>query len=299
MTKKILLFFILIVSLFVLSASELWAGPLGITITPSKYVVEVKPGDVYSDYITVINPNDFTMRVKSEYQDFKVSDRNEVQWVPAGVENPFSLADWINIDRSTRTLKPKGEVTVPFTIKVPKDAAAGGHYGAIFFVPVLSETGGDVGSVPRVGALIILNVAGDIKKTGELVNFRAPLFVGSGPVVFKFNFLNTGTTHYEVKGKITIRNLVFGKTEIDSEKKFVYPNINRDILAKWDKANPFGIYWVKGVISDGAGNQYTKHRIMFALPIKIFLPILLILVILYWAWKYVRRKFKIKITKVD
>lgn len=270
-----------------------FAAPVGITITPLKYIIEANPGERFTREVIVINPNDFNLTVRPEFQDFKVAENNTIQWIPANVENPYKMTDWILIDRTEITLKPRGERKLPFSIYVPRNARPGGHYAAVFFAAVMDETITGVGSVPRVGALIILNVAGDVKKTGELKSFSSPLFVGSGPVNFKFTVLNTGTTHFETSGKITLTNIFGQKTVIDSEKKFLYPNIKRDILAQWNKKTPIGIFLVRANISDGEGNQFSKSRIMVALPLKIFLPVLAGLIVLIFAWRIFKRKFKI------
>mgnify|MGYP001565481371 CR=1 FL=1 len=268
------------------------AGPIGITITPLKYIIEANPGESFRKEVTVINPNDFVLNVRPEFQDFKVTGENEIQWVPNDVENPYKMTDWIYINTGTISLKPRGEAKLPFTIVVPQKARVGGHYAAIFFTAVM-ETEGNVGSVPRVGALIILNVAGDVKKTGEFVKFSSPLLVGSGPVDFKFTFLNTGTTHYEGGGQVVLRNIFGQKTVLASEKKFFYPDIKRDIVAQWDKKYPVGLYLVRANINDGIGTQFTKTRILLALPLKIFLPALALLAILVFGWRMFKRKFKI------
>jgi len=268
------------------------AGPIGITITPLKYVIEANPGESFRKEITVINPNDFVLNVRPEFQDFKVVGENEIQWVPNDVENPYRMTDWIYINNSVISLKPRGEAKLPFTINVPRKARVGGHYAAVFFTAV-TETEGNVGSVPRVGALIILNVAGDVKKTGEFVKFSSPFLVGSGPVDFKFTFLNTGTTHYEGSGQVVLTNIFGQKTTLVSEKKFFYPDIKRDITARWDKKYPIGIYLVRANISDGIGTQFTKTRILLAMPLKVFLPVLALLVILILAWRIFKKKFKI------
>jgi hypothetical protein len=286
-------YFILGFSLMVLLPGFVFAaGPMGITITPLKYVIEANPGERFQREITVINPNDFVLNVRPEFQDFKVAGENEIQWVPNDVENPYKMTDWIYINKSIISLKPHGEAKLPFTIVVPQKARVGGHYAAVFLTAV-TETEGNVGSVPRVGALIILNVAGDIKKTGELVKFSSPLLVGFGPVDFKFTFLNTGTTHYENNGQVVLRNMLGQKTVLASEKKFFYPEIERETVARWDKKYPIGFYLVQASIGDGVGKQFTKTRIMLALPLKIFLPVLALLIILILTWRVFKRKFKI------
>jgi len=268
------------------------AGPIGITVAPPKYIIETDPGQVHHKEIIVINPNNFPMEVRPEFQDFKITEGNNIQWIPGDVENPFRITDWIEISVDSITLAPNGDAKIPFSIRVPKDASAGGHYGAVFFTPVIDESG-DIGSVPRVGALVILNVSGDISRTGEMTGFKSPIIVTSGPVMFKLDFLNTGTTHYESEGEILVRGITGGKTVLTTEKKFVYPNISREIKALWDVENPFGIYWVKATILDGAGKEYVRNRIMIAIPLLKAIVALFIFSVLYVMWRSFKKRFKI------
>lgn len=268
---------------------------IGITITPLKYKLEVEQGDRIERTITVRNPNDFVMRVKAEFQDFKVTTGNNIQWIPDDIENPSGLRDWIDISTEVFSLKPGGEITIPFTITVPRDATPGGHYSAVFYTPVLESTsgGGNVGAVPRVGSLIILNVKGDVIKTGELVDFQSPRFIFSGLVPFTFSFLNTGTTHFETEGKVEIKSIFGGKkTVLEARNKFVYPGITREITLVWEKENPLGIFKAKGIIIDDLDNIYSKSRIFIAIPSKIFFTLLAVILVLYAMLRIVKKKFK-------
>ena len=189
------------------------AVPVGITVSPLKYKLEVDPGEVITDTITVINPNDFELRVQAEFQDFRVTKNNAIQWLTDNIENPYTMREWIDISREVIILEPKEQRKVPFTITVPADARPGGHYAAIFFTAVTGP-GGTVGAIPQVGSLVIMNVAGDVVKTGQFLDFSSPFFVIRGPVNFILTFLNTGTTHYEIQADISINKVIGSKKEI-------------------------------------------------------------------------------------
>lgn len=286
----------LVVSSFVFASFLLFPNYLsaatGITIAPIKYKFDAKPSQVLESAITVANPNDFILRVKAEFQDFKVTEGNNIQWLPSNIENPFKMSDWVRIRQDIITLKPKEELSVPFKIRVPDNATAGGKYAAIFFTSVI-EGEGNIGAVPRVGALIILNVAGDLKKTGELISFDGPRFVNAGPVDFALSFLNTGTTHYETKANFTVKNFFWNSGSFPSETKFVYPNIKRDLKATWNKKVLIGIYSVSAKIFDGEGNVYEKSRLVIGFPYKYLIIFAGILTILFGLYRWFKKKFKI------
>jgi len=268
------------------------AGPVGITVFPIKYKIEADPGQIINKTFTVVNPNDFELSVKAEFQDFKVDKNNNIQWLPADIENPYKMSDWIDISQEVITLKPKEKKSLPLTITVPADARPGGHYAAVFFTGLLEQKG-TVGAVPRVGSLIIMNISGDLIKTGEFLDFCGPIFIDKGPVNFTLTFLNTGTTHYEVKANIEIKKILGPKKTIFSEPNFVYPDIERKLKAQWNEKRPFGIYKATAKIIDGEGNEHILSKTFVAFPWKISLVILVILIILYFAYRRFKKNFKL------
>lgn len=264
----------------------------GITIAPVKYKLDVERGQVIENAITVANPNDFILKVRAEFQDFKVTEGNNIQWLPGDIENPYKMSDWIRIRQDVITLKPKEELSVPFKIFVPKNATAGGKYAAVFFTGVI-EGGGNIGAVPRVGALVILNVKGDLKKTGNLLSFSGPRFVNNGPVNFTLSFLNTGTTHYETRTDFTVKNFFWKSGAFASETKFVYPNIKRELNATWDKKALLGIYTVKAKVLDGEGNIYEKSKLVIGFPYIYLLILIGVLAALFYLYRWFKKKFKL------
>lgn len=289
LSSVIILFFIL--ASFIFYPSNAGAA-VGITIAPVKYKLDADPGQVIKNSITVANPNDFILKVRAEFQDFKVTEGNNIQWLPGDIENPYKMSGWIRIRQDVLTLKPKEELSIPFEISVPKNATAGGKYAAVFFTGVL-EGGGNIGAVPRVGALIILNVKGDLKRNGELLNFSGPRFVNNGPVNFTLSFLNTGTTHYETKADFTVKNFFWKSGSFSSETKFVYPNIKRDLNATWNQKALLGIYTVKAKILDGEGNTYEKSKLVIGFPYIYLLILIGVLMVLFYLYRWFKKKFKI------
>src|SRR3989338_6227509 len=268
------------------------SAAVGITIAPVKYKFDVERGQVVENTITVANPNDFVLKVRAEFQDFKVTEDNNIQWLPGDIENPYKMSDWIGIRQDVITLKPKEEQSVPFKISVPKNATAGGKYAAVFFTGVI-EGGGNIGAVPRVGALIILNVKGDLKRTGELLNFSGPRIANNGPVNFTLSYLNTGTTHYEAKADFTVKNFFWKSGSFSSETKFVYPNIKRDLKATCNQRALLGVYTIKAKILDGDGNVYEQSKLVIGFPYLYLLILIGVLATLFYLYRWFKKKFKI------
>lgn len=281
-----------IFGVFLLYPSYSLAG-IGVTVAPVKYNIDADPGEIIEDTITVANPNETDLKVRAELQDFKVTEENNIQWLPGDIENPYKMSDWIRIRQDVITLKPQGEARVPFKIFVPRNATAGGHYAAVFFTGILEAEDGNVGAVPRVGALVILNVNGDLKKSGQLIKFSGPRLASQGPVKFNLSFLNTGTTHYEIKADIALKNFFWSSGNFSSETKIVYPNIKRDLPAVWDKKFLLGVYKAKATVIDGDGVIHQKSLIFVGFPYRWLAILIAIIVILWLLGKWFKKKFKL------
>lgn len=269
-------------------------GPVGVSITPLKWNLSANPGTILYETVTAINPNDFPLKVVPEFQDFRVLEGAGIQWIPSDVENPYRMTDWIRISTEPITLKPKGQTDVPFAIVVPRNASVGGHYAAIFFRAVLDSSGGNIGGIPRVGALVIFNVNGPVNKSGEITKFSVPRFINNGPINFELSLKNTGTTHYLPKTDITVRNIFGIKTNVLPEQdKYIYPGVSRSIKATWTKSYPLGFYFAAASFTDGDGNVHSRSAWFIGFPWKYFLILFAIVVILRYLYLYLKKKFKI------
>lgn len=294
--KTLLSYLGFIFALLLISPSLTYAaqGPIGVSIIPLKWEINADRGEVIRKTVTTVNPNDFTLKVVPEFQDFRVLEGAGIQWIPADVENPYRMTDWIRISTEPITLKPRGEIELPFTITVPRNASVGGHYAAIFFRAVVDSSGGNVGSIPRVGALIIFNVNGTVNKGGEISEFSVAKFVDQGPVKFQLSLKNTGTSHYEPNAQVSIQSIFGPRIKISSEKgKLIYPGVSRNLKTEWNKKYPLGLYFATLTFIDGDGVSHSKMVWFVGFPWKYVLTVFAILAALRYLYLYLKKRFKI------
>ena len=201
---------ILIVSIIggviLINTASAQKGEVGINISPLTFELTANPGDVLTNKLKVYNPTENIIGIKMEVEDFTVTgEMGEVIIEPAETET-YSLAAWITTEPIEFTLGPREQKFVNFTLKVPENAEPGGHYGS-----VLASTVGAIGEevigttiAQKVGALVLLTVAGEIKESLLVKEFSAPSFLEYGPVPFIIRFENTGTVHVRPRGFIVI-----------------------------------------------------------------------------------------------
>ncbi len=209
-------FFVLLA--LVLSASLY--GDFNLYVAPQVVELEVPPGGRQRFTITVINESEkatarllaYTADVyESELGLYKVKDRDTT--------NPFSCADWIEINPETLILKPGDGMEVQCQIKVPR-GVKGGRYAAIVFELLPEEKKGEAkASIVyhfRMPAYVELTVKKrgatrkaeitefKVVKTGELKRYRKRF--GPDKLLFMAKVKNLGDIHIFAKGRVIIRD---------------------------------------------------------------------------------------------
>ena len=270
--------------------------PISLKISPLTFKFSIDKGESKTENVSLINPNDFEIKIQSEKEDFVMEDEEGTpKFLPQGADGT-SLADWISVSLDKFTLAPQETKDISFEIKVPEDGEPGGHYAAIFFKTVPEEVKGQTQMrvSGRVGALVLVSVPGEVSQIGEIVEFNVPKFIDKGPINFLARFKNTGTVHYQLTGKVKIYNW-FGKEvgQIDLPEHIVLPDSIRRFAGEWGVKYLFGKYRADLEMKDGEGNLQTTSLTFFAFPWKEGLIVLGSILILLAAVIITKKKFKI------
>jgi hypothetical protein len=179
-----------------------------LTISPARLEVSADPGIISQGEFTVVNEQDADQVFYTSVENFEAQGETGT---PNFTPSKEGLASWIHTAESV-TLKKGEKAKIPFTIEVPKDADAGGHFAAIFLstVPPSSKDGGQVSVGAKIGMLILLRVSGNIKEQGGVLSFA--LKNGSKvstmlPVDFVYRFKNDGADRVKPVGSVSIKNM--------------------------------------------------------------------------------------------
>ena len=210
----------------------------GVGISPLTFELTANPGDIIVNELKVYNPNESTIGIKMEIEDFRVTgEEGHVKLEPAETES-YSIATWITTDPETFILGPREQRFVTFTIKIPDNAEPGGHYGSVLAgtTAVVGEEFLGATVAGRVGALVLLSVSGEVRENLIVKEFHDSGYHEYGPVDFTMRFENTGTIHVRPKGYITIVNWLGIKVaDIEIPPRNVLPNSIRKIETSWDE----------------------------------------------------------------
>jgi hypothetical protein len=166
--KKAILFFCL--SLFFCCNSF-----AQILIDKSKEKHTVKPGDVVSGVIQVVNGGKADADVRIYFEDFRYQKPFDgaKEFLHPGTL-PSSPSPWLSYAPQDVSLKPSGAQKVSYSFRVPADIKDGGYYGVLFFETLIANPSGKAMGPKiseRIGCLFFFETEKKTKKTAiEAVN---------------------------------------------------------------------------------------------------------------------------------
>lgn len=259
-----------------------------LTISPARIELSGDPGSTISDTFILINEQESEQTFYTSSENFQAQGESGT---PNFVHSNEGLATWVTV-QSQVTLKKGEKVEIPFTITIPKDADAGGHFAAIFLSTAPPTTGqGQVALGAKVGTLLLLHVNGDIKEGGGLLSFgikNSNWFLFGKPVDFSYRFNNSGNDRVNPAGEIIIRNMFGFRTAVlnaNPTNGNILPSSTRRFDVRWGEEEAidpaaafsdkvayewrnfaFGFYHARMDLSFGTNRTATDAVTFFVFP---------------------------------
>lgn len=207
-----------------------------LTVSPARAELTADPGEAITDSFTVINEQDADQTFYTSVENFESQGETGTPNFTASKEG---LPSWIQVQ--DKVVLKKGErAKVQYTVSVPQDADAGGHFAAIFLSTVPPSTqDGQVSVGAKVGMLVLLKVTGNVKEQGGLLTFvlkESKKVLTSLPVDFVYRFKNDGNDRVKPEGEIVIKNMLGAEVaHLDANKALgnVLPNSVRRFEARF------------------------------------------------------------------
>lgn len=275
------------------------AASQGIQISPINYSYEISPGKSTNAQFIISNVTDQPMSFILETENFSsVSDAGAPSF--GGTDEQelgvTTLKDWINIAVADKegTIAPGDNRMISFTIDIPIGADPGGHYAALFAKQITKTPEGKsvLGVQNRVGALVLVTVPGEVSKTASISSFTYTKFFWKDPAEFAMTVKNTGSIHYDSEAKATLTSLLGKTSEVNLGTHTIIPSFSRSYAGTWAKKYPFGYYKISATATDGSGKLVTVNGSLWAVPIMIVIPAIVLLAIIIWFIIYLRRHLK-------
>lgn len=228
------------------------AGPVeSITLSPVSTRFQINAGSVKQDELTIVNDGDTDYDFLVYPRPFSVSGENYSQsYLESDNSDNIQTSTnrdaykWIQFSQVTWHAKAGETLKIPYTIRVPKDAAPGGHYGVIFAEtqPVPGTSGTSVTRKKRVGSIIYATVKGSYTTGGQSlgttispIQFRTPL---SASALIE----NTGNADFYADTTYRVSDL-FGNVKYEIQKQYILlPSTVRKLSFEWADAPWFGLF---------------------------------------------------------
>lgn len=253
-----------------------------VTISPTKYDLQMKPGETASPEIRVSNRTGKSQTIQFSVEDFEGSlDPSQATVFMGDEDSTWGARNWLEPELTSVVLSQGETLIFKTKVTVPKGAEPGGHYAVVFAstdTEATDEQGSAINITSRVGCLFLITVAGNIVEDGNLGPLEAPAFAEYGPVELGLVFNNTGNVHSKPSGHIVITNIL-GQTvaDIPVNEWVVLPESSRRNLVEWDQHYLFGRYTAKAEIDYGDGQKVVVSESFWAFPWKIIAAVAVVL----------------------
>ena len=302
---------IFIVALLIgLSASKAMAfDKLSLTITPPLFQMAIGPGEVWRSSLKIVNTNPYDLTVYAGNMNFEANgEEGQGRFVPLLENNINNLAKWIEITPDPIFIPQGKSVDIPFTVRIPPDAEAGGHYAAILVgtrPQNENANGANVLVSSQVSSLFLVRINGDVREEGYIQEFKTGrTFYEKLDIDFILRFKNIGNVHLKPQGEIAIFNMwgkEIGKILINEKNDFgnVFPRSARKFIFNWQRESSLlemGRFKAVAEISYGEdARQNVSHAVYFwILPAKPLIGavisfLVVILIIIFLIRRYVKR----------
>ncbi len=269
--------------LFCLGLAASVPSARAVTVSPVTFELFAQPGETVNSQVRISNESDSSVAVSMGAESFvPIGEEGRVALDDSEEHAGFSLASWIEMNKTSFTLQPKDIQIIDFAVNVPLNAEFGGYYASILARTSADTSGGGVGVAQKIGALLLMQVAGDVEEQLRVKSFTAPNFSEYGPVTITARFENSGSVHLKPRGDITLKN-AFGKevAKVDMPQNNVLPDSIRKIEVPIGERDMFGKYTANMLVIYGSTNEPLSAQVSFwVIPWKITLLVLAGLVIL-------------------
>jgi hypothetical protein len=273
-----------------------------LTISPARMEMVSDPGQKTDGEFLLINEQDSDATFYTSVENFEAQGESGT---PNFTTSKEGLASWVTVTDKV-SIKKGERVKVSFSVNVPKDADAGGHFAAIFLSTVPpTQQGGSVSVGAKIGMLILFKVNGDIKEGGGIKSFILKDNVHvltSLPANFVYRFTNNGNDRANPTGNIVVRDMIgltAAKLNANPSLGNVLPNSTRRFDVVWgpqdgipDSASffehvsyqfsnfAFGVYHAGMSLTFGTSGTSADSFFFVVFPWQLVIVILVILLIL-------------------
>lgn len=189
-------------------------GNLSIGVAPTSKVIQIKPGETYSDDVVFWNLSDDADTYNIYIRGFKQIDNQPgtaiVLTEEEDSEDLYSASSWVKTEQQEVKLEPNKNTKIHYSVTVPKDATNGEYTADIFLVSKTLAEGSGARTFANLasGMPILIKIGDEFVENAELLRFTTENNVYEKVNVdFYTKIKNLGDTHITPSGEIVIQNI--------------------------------------------------------------------------------------------
>lgn len=261
-----------------------------LTISPLRHTVVIDPGQSQTVSLTITNDGNKTITLVPEIDAFQLDPQIGTAVFGARDE----AVSWVEPAERQLTVRSGATRETVFQINVPKEAEPGSHYLALFANQ--APAAGTIGVGARVGALLFLHVAGEVRE--ELTRedfFSTRAWYAKPPLTLSLWLRNNGTIHVVPVGEVLLQKggQVIDRQSLNTGERKILPG------ARWEESYQFEkLAWrdvgrIEAVASlqYGLTRQPIVDRVAFwYLPAGLLVTIAVGLILVFVGWLIVKKK---------
>jgi hypothetical protein len=268
----------------------------GIGVSPTSQEIRLQPGQVYTGALTVLNDGGEDITYTLVAADYRIKDSSyRPDFTDSGAPSSISPVKWFTFKSAPTLLRAHAQEVVKYTITVPANAVAGGHYAVLFAqtTPKTGAGGAVISKVVRVGSIFYIATGGELTERATVLPPKIGWFQIEQPFPAIIQIQNTGNVHFAATGTATATPLFGKKGPLAQFKGEVLPQTTRSFDLQVKARQPIGIYKVKFTFNYFGKEQPPIERWVILVP-KLTIFILLstfIIIVGYFLLRLVNYLF--------
>ena len=210
------------------------ASNFDVTVSPVFFDFTAKPGTTVTGRVRLRNNTTTPLPIKVDIKKLGGDQNGDLT-----IQNaPDETTTWFDVETTGMTSPTNEWINIPFSIKVP-DNAAYGYYWALSFTQDTQDKGTVTGAKVNASIVVpvLLNVAKDGAKTKGKIDFKPNSdWYEYLPVELTTTFANTGNVHIRPRGNIFIKDFL-GRTvatlDANPNQGAVLPGTKKAFVNSW------------------------------------------------------------------
>lgn len=262
----------------------------GLSISPTRTELSIKPGEAGTVSITIKNVTKGAVTAKALVNDFEAdNETGEPRLITDDTKQSAASIRNFLIGLDDIPLKAGEQKDLIIPVQIPSDASPGAYYGVVRYQAVPATEGnqgaGQVALTASVGSLVLIEVPGNITLKVQLLSVRAFLNGIAGTIFTKkptqvgVRVKNLGNSFAKPFGQVQIQNMSSKQVhsyELNNStpRGNILPGSERTFRDDLKGISSPGRYKIVANISYGSGGEVLNYTATFW-----YLPVWLLIII--------------------